>query len=260
MADRTHPRDLLDFSGKTVLVTGASRGIGRGIAERFALAGAQVLVNFRADEDRALEVVAGILSRGGQARAIQADVSSREGAEALFTQVRQVGRLDILVNNAGTYPLTDLLEMGDDDWRTVVDINLRSVYLCTQLAGRWMQDKGGGSIINIASIEGHQPAPAHSHYNAAKAAVLMYTRSAALELGRHGIRVNAVSPGLIWYDDLPKLWPDGVARYQARAPLGRTGDRQEVADVCLFLASPGASFVTGAELVVDGGVLAAPAF
>jgi NAD(P)-dependent dehydrogenase (short-subunit alcohol dehydrogenase family) len=114
--------------------------------------------------------------------------------------------------------------------------------------------------VNVASIEGLKPAPAHSHYVAAKSGVLAYTRSAALELGPHGIRVNAVSPGLIWREGIEEAWPEGVASFRSRAPLGRLGRPEEIAEACLFLASPRASFVTGANLVVDGGILTAPAF
>jgi NAD(P)-dependent dehydrogenase (short-subunit alcohol dehydrogenase family) len=114
---------------------------------------------------------------------------------------------------------------------------------------------GGGAIVNIASIEAHNPAPLHAHYNAAKAALLMHTRAAAAELGRHGIRVNCVSPGLIDREGLADAWPDGVGRYLASVPLARLGQPADVADACLFLASPAARWITGAELVVDGGVL-----
>jgi NAD(P)-dependent dehydrogenase (short-subunit alcohol dehydrogenase family) len=114
--------------------------------------------------------------------------------------------------------------------------------------------------VNVASIEGLRPAPEHSHYVAAKSGVLAYTRSAALELGPHGIRVNAVSPGLIWREGIEEAWPEGVASFRSRAPLGRLGRPEEVAEACLFLSSPRASFITGANLVVDGGILTAPAF
>ncbi|HEX9722828.1 MAG TPA: SDR family oxidoreductase, partial [Vicinamibacteria bacterium] len=117
-----------------------------------------------------------------------------------------------------------------------------------------------GAVVNVASIEGIQPAPGHSHYSAAKSGVLAYTRSAALELGPHGIRVNAVSPGLIWREGIEEAWPEGVASFRSRAPLRRIGRPEEVAEACLFLASPRASFITGANLVVDGGILTAPVF
>jgi NAD(P)-dependent dehydrogenase (short-subunit alcohol dehydrogenase family) len=170
--------------------------------------------------------------------------------------VKAFGRVDVLVNNAGTYPLASVLEMTEDEWDAMIDSNLRSVFLGTQATARQMvKQGGGGAIVNIASIEAENPAPSHSHYNAAKAGVVMHTRAAAQELGRHGIRVSAVSPGLIWREGLDKDWPDGVQRYQKAVPLGRLGRDDDVADACLFLASPAARWITGANLVVDGGVL-----
>ncbi len=245
----------LDLSGKTAIVTGASRGIGAAIAERLAQAGAFVYVGFREQADAADEVVARIQAAGGEAEARRGDVTKRVDVEAL---VSAAGEVDIVVNNAGTYPLHGLLEMTDHDFDAVVASNLRSVHLMTQVAAKVM--KPGASIVNIASIEAVAPAPAHAHYDAAKAAVVMHTRAAALELGAKGIRVNAVSPGLIWYPALPDLWPEGVKRYEEAAPLGRLGTGADVADAVLYLASPMARFVTGANLVVDGGVLATPAF
>ncbi len=141
-------------------------------------------------------------------------------------------------------------------WDAVLAATLRSVFLMTQAAARQMiAQGGGGAIVNISSIEAENPAPGHSHYNAAKGGVLMYTRAAANELGPHGIRVNAVAPGLIWTPGLETNWPEGVARFLRAAPLGRIGTPEDVADACLFLASPAARWITGASLTVDGGVL-----
>jgi NAD(P)-dependent dehydrogenase (short-subunit alcohol dehydrogenase family) len=148
------------------------------------------------------------------------------------------------------------MQMTEVEWDAVIDANLRSVAACTRAGAARMMARGrGGCIVNIASIEAENPAPLHSHYNAAKAGVIMFTRSAAAELGPHGIRVNAVSPGLIWRAGIEREWPDGVERFQAAAPLGRLGMSDDVADACLFLASPGARWITGANLVVDGGVM-----
>lgn len=240
-----------------MVVTGAGSGLGSGIATRFAEAGAAVVVNYRSSESGAQGVVHTIARIGRKAIAVQGDVSERSDVEGLIAQtVKAFGRLDVLINNAGVYPLASLLEMPEGEWDRVLDANLRSVYLCTQAVARQMIEQGrGGAIVNIASIEGENPAPRHSHYNAAKAGVLMYTRAAAQELGPHGIRVNAVSPGLIWREGLEQDWPDGVARYRRAAPLARLGRPQEVADACLFLASPAAGWITGANLVVDGGVM-----
>jgi NAD(P)-dependent dehydrogenase (short-subunit alcohol dehydrogenase family) len=146
--------------------------------------------------------------------------------------------------------------MTTEEWDRVIDNNMRTTFLCTQAAAQQMIAQGhGGAIINIASIEGESPAPMHSHYNAAKGGILMHTAAAAQELGSHTIRVNAVSPGLIWRPGLDEDWPDGVSRYQKSAPLGRLGLPSDVADACLFLASPAARWITGINLRVDGGVL-----
>jgi NAD(P)-dependent dehydrogenase (short-subunit alcohol dehydrogenase family) len=259
---RLTPQKLLDFTGRVVIVTGAGQGIGAGIAWRFAQAGAPVVVNYRTSAEGAQVVVARIEAGGGEAAAVQADVSREEGAIALIeAAVARFGRVDGLINNAGTYPLHTLLDMTAADWDAVIDANQRSAFLCTQAAARRMIEQGeGGTIVNITSIEAEHPAPAHSHYNAAKAAVAMFTRSAALELGPHGIRVNAVAPGLIWREGLDEDWPDGVARYRVAAPLGRLGTYDDVADACLFLSSPAARWITGVTLRVDGGVMASPIY
>jgi len=146
--------------------------------------------------------------------------------------------------------------MPQGDWDRVVTANLTSVHLVTQAVASRLRAAGRpGAIVNIASIEAHNVAPAHSHYAAAKAGVLMYTRAAARELGPLGIRVNSVSPGLIWRAGLDEAWPEGVTRYRAAAPLERLGQFDDVADACLFLLSPASRWITGADLVVDGGVL-----
>lgn len=256
------PQELLNFDGKVVIVSGSGSGLGRGIALRFAEAGAAVVVNYRGSAQGAREVVSQIEAAGGKASAIQADVTQRADVERLIAETADLfGRLDVLVNNAGIYPLSSVLEMDDQEWDAVLDANLRSVFLCTQIAARQMiaqktdDQAGAGAIINIASIEAENPAPMHSHYNAAKGGVLMYTRASAFELGSFGIRVNAVSPGLIWTEGIEDNWPEGVARWKKAAPLVRLGMPDDVADACLFLASPGARWITGANLRVDGGVM-----
>lgn len=251
------PNQLLDFRGKVVLVTGAGSGIGTGIALRFAQAGAAVVVHYRSSEAGAQAVAQTIQSLGGRALAVQADVRKKSEVEALIAQtVRGLGQLDVLVNNAGAQPLAPLLEMTEAQWDEVIDTNLRGVFLCTQAAAAQMIRQGeGGAIVNIATIEAENPAHWHSHYDASKAGVVMHTRTAARELGPHGIRVNAVSPGVIWSEGIEEVWPDGVSRYRKAAPLGRLGSFEDVADACLFLASPAARWITGANLVVDGGVL-----
>jgi len=255
------PRKLLDFLGRRVLVTGAGSGLGSGIALRFAEAGADVAVHYRASEEGARELAARIGKLKRKALAIQADVSrAGDVAELVEKTVKALGGLDALINNAGSYPVSPLLEMSVAEWDAVIADNLRSVHLCTQTAARCMMKNGGGAIINIASIEAANPASGHSHYNAAKAGVVMYTRTAAQELGRCGIRVNAVSPGLIWRQGIEQAWPEGVQAYLRAVPLRRLGQPDDVADACLFLASEAARWITGTNLVVDGGILSNRSF
>lgn len=249
--------NFFEFSGKVVLVTGGGSGLGSGIARRFAQAGASVAVNYHRSEDAASKTIGAIEAQGGHAVAIQADVTDPDQVKLLIARtVGEFGKLDVLVNNAGTYPLSPLLELEPDEWDQVLNANLRSTFLCTQAAARQMiAQREGGVVVNIASIEGINPAPGHSHYNAAKGGVIMATRSMANELGEHGIRVNAVSPGLIWREGIEQDWPEGVSRYRQAAPLGRLGYPAEVADACLFLASTAARWITGINLIVDGGVM-----
>jgi NAD(P)-dependent dehydrogenase (short-subunit alcohol dehydrogenase family) len=255
-------RSLLDLTGTAAIVTGSGSGLGQGIAVRLAEAGARVVVHCRSSQAGAQAIVQRIAHAGGQAAAVQADLTSAGGAERLVAEtLAAFGRLDVLVNNAGLYPIAGLVEMTEAQWDEVLNANLRSAHLCTQAAARQMiRQGGGGAIVNVTSIEAERPADAHSHYGAAKAGLEAHTRAAAAELGRYGIRVNAVAPGLIWREGIETDWPEGVARWQAAAPLRRLGMPEDVADACLFLASPAARWITGASLTVDGGVLARPPF
>ena len=252
--------ELLDLKGRAALVTGSGSGHGRAIAGRLAEAGAAVAVHYRTSEQGAHEVVATIEAADGRAVALRADLTQAREVDRLFgAAVEALGSLDILVNNAGAYPLASLVEMSEEEWEGVLDANLKSVHLCTQAAARRMAD--GGAIVNVASVEGLQPMPMHAHYDAAKAGVLMHTRAAALELGPRGIRVNAVSPGLIARPGIEGAWPEGVEAWLRAVPLGRLGTAEDVADACLFLVSDGARWISGANLVVDGGgVIARRAF
>ncbi|WP_033321463.1 SDR family NAD(P)-dependent oxidoreductase [Streptomyces yerevanensis] len=254
---------LLD--GQVALVTGASGGIGRGIALRFAEAGAAVAVHYRTDAKGAREVVGLIKDSGGSAIALHAELTVEAGCHRLVREAANWGggTLTALVDNAGVQPVQELPGMTVTDWRAVVDANLSSVFACTQAAVEVMRegngrDGSGGSITHIASIEATHPAPLHAHYSASKAAVVMHARSAALEYGPYGIRVNTVSPGLIDREGLAEAWPDGVRRWQQAVPTGRLGRPEDVGDACVFLASPMASWITGHDLVVDGGVSARP--
>lgn len=247
---------LPDLSGTVALVTGASGTVGRGVALRFAQAGAAVVVH--GNRNPADDVAARIRSDGGTALAVTADLTDeRACAELVAEAASWTGRLDALVNNAGIQPVTPLAELSATEWRTMLDTDLTSAFLCTQAAARIMRDRGG-SVSHVASIEASQPAAGHAHYSAAKAALVMHARAAALEYGRHGIRVNAVSPGLVDRPGLTEDWPAGVDRWHAAAPLTRLGTPADVGNACVFLASPMASWITGHNLTVDGGVTARP--
>ncbi|MEM7588336.1 MAG: glucose 1-dehydrogenase [Acidobacteriota bacterium] len=244
------------YSSAWCKVTGAGKGIGAGIARRFAAAGADVVVNFHTSDAGAKAVAKDVETAGRRALLAQADVTRAVDVEALLERTLEAfERLDVVINNAGIYPIAGLTEMTGDDWDRSLDANLKSVFLVTAAAARRMIAQArGGAIVNIASIEGTHPAPMHSHYATAKAGVLMHTRSAALELGAHGIRVNSVSPGLIARPDIEQEWPEGVERWRASAPLERLGEPEDVADACLFLASDAARWITGSDLRVDGGI------
>jgi 3-oxoacyl-[acyl-carrier protein] reductase len=238
---------LLDLSGRVAIVTGAGGTIGAGIARRLHEAGASVV--FHARDRTALEPLP-----DSHAVAAGGDVV-RDAQGICSAAVEAFGRLDILVNNAGIQPVAALESIGDDELAEMFRVNAGGVAAMTREAAALMGD-AGGAIVNIASIEGLQPAFDHSHYAASKAAVIMHTRAAALELGHSRIRVNCVSPGVIETAGIEQSWPEGVARWHAAAPLERLGHPSDVADAVLFLASPAARWITGANLVVDGGVLA----
>lgn len=256
MAGAPKYEDLLNLAGKVAVITGASQRIGAGIARRFAAAGARVVVHYRSNERQAGELVASLRSAGNEAVALGAELTDRDAVDALFDKVvRDMGGVDVLVNNAGTFPTGRLLDLAAEDWRDMFRANTETAFFCIQAAARRMPS--GAAIVNVASIAALSPGPAHSHYNSAKAALVMLTRSAAQELGPAGIRVNAVSPGVIGRPGIEDDWHEGVARWRARAPLERLGTPEDVADACLFLAAPASRWISGHNLVVDGGVMAA---
>lgn len=239
-----------------ILVTGASGGIGRGIAQGFAKTGAQVIIHYHSNAAAADAVATECTTLGGKAAAIQADLTRADDVAALFQNIKEkFGRLDVLVNNAGLYLASAAItEMPADEWKRMIDADLNSVFYCTQAAGKIMSAQPeGGVILNIGSVEGMFPVKGHSYYNTAKAGLIMFSRSAAQELGPKKIRVNTISPGLIWKEGLEESWPEGVKSWLRNAPLGCLGMPEDIANACLFLASPQARWITGTNLVVDGG-------
>ncbi|WP_340377806.1 SDR family oxidoreductase [Streptomyces sp. SS7] len=249
------------LAGRVALITGAGGGLGGGIARRFAQEGAAVALHCRTSTGAARALAAEIEESGGRAVVLPgADLTVEDKCRELVARAAEWGggRLDALVNNAGVQPVRALPGMPAADWRAVVDTNLTSVFAVTQAAAEVMRERGGGSVTHIASVEARLPAPGHAHYAAAKAAVVMHARAAALEYGPHGIRVNTVSPGLIDREGLAEAWPEGVRRWREAVALDRLGRPEDVGDACVFLASRLAAWITGHDLVVDGGVTARP--
>lgn len=245
--------DLLTLDGQRALVTGASGNIGRGIAHRLAEAGAEVIVHYFTDVNGAARTVDEIAAAGGIANAVQADLSSEEQAGTLLLDAG--ADISCVVNNAAAQPVSDIHDLDGVAWRAVLAANLDSAFYVTQAAAQHMREREiPGAIVNIASIEGSDPAVGHSHYATSKAGLLMLTRACALEYGKNGIRFNAVSPGLIDRDGLAESWPEGVERWLNNVPLVSLGSTVDIANAVLFLLSPASRWVSGANLVVDGGM------
>jgi 3-oxoacyl-[acyl-carrier protein] reductase len=234
------------LEGKTALVTGASRGIGRAIAQELAAAGASVVVGYRSGKDDAESLAVEI-----GARAVQADVSSAEDAARL---VEEAGDLDILVNNAGLTRDGLLARMSDDDWRTVIDTNLSSVFYTCRAVCRPMMKKRSGSIVNISSIVGVHGNWGQTNYAASKAGIIGFTKSLARELGSRGVRANVVAPGYVKTQLTDVLPEEATAAMLQATPLGRLGEPEDIAGAVRFLCSDAAAFITGEVLLVDGGM------
>ncbi len=234
------------LEGKTALVTGGSRGIGRAIALELGRAGANVVVGYRTGREEAEAVASEI---GG--RAVEADVGDPESAKAL---VEGAGDLDILVNNAGLTRDGLLARMSDEDWRTVIDTNLSSVFYTCRAAARPMMKRRGGAIVNVSSIVGVHGNSGQTNYAASKAGIIGFTKSLARELGSRSVRANVVAPGYVKTQLTDVLPDEATALMLTNTPLGRLGDPEDVAGAVRFLCSDAAAFVTGAVLLVDGGL------
>jgi 3-oxoacyl-[acyl-carrier protein] reductase len=234
------------LEGRTALVTGASRGIGRAIAVELARAGASVALSYRTGADEATE-----LAKEIDGRAIQADVSDPASAAAL---VEEAGDLDILVNNAGVTRDGLLVRMSDEDWRTVLDTNLASCFYTCRAVTRGMMKKRSGAIVNISSIVGIHGNWGQTNYAASKAGIIGFTKALARELGSRNIRANVVVPGYVKTQLTDVLPEDATNAMLQNTPLGRLGDPEDVAGAVRFLSSEDAKFITGAVLLVDGGL------
>ena len=241
---------------KTALVTGASRGIGRATALKLANAGAKVAVNFAGNRVAAEEVVAMIEAAGGQAMLVQADVGNAADVEAMVKAVvERFGRIDILVNNAGITRDNLIMRMKEEDWDAVIHTNLKGIFNCTKAVSKLMMKQRYGRIINMASVVGVMGNAGQANYAAAKAGVIGFTKSMAKELASRNITVNAVAPGYISTDMTANLPEQARLELQSQIPLQRLGNPEDVAAAVLFLVSPGADYITGQTIHVDGGMV-----
>jgi len=240
---------------RVALVTGASRGIGRAIAIALARQNAKVIINYKGNKEAAIEVQELIRQSGAETQLVQADVSSSEQVQEMMEKIlKEYGRLDILVNNAGINRDTLLMRMKEEDWAQVMQTNLTSAFYCLKAAVRPMMKQRSGKIINISSVVGLHGNVGQANYAAAKAGIIGLTKSAAKELAPRGIMVNAVAPGFIITDMTKQLPSEIQDKIISGIPLGYLGKPEDVANLVVFLAGPGADYITGQVISVDGGM------
>jgi len=247
---------MLDLTGKTALVTGGSRGIGRAIVLRLATQGADVAFSYKGNATAAAEVVAAVEGMGRRALSVQADARSQEGAEGLVKSVLEAfSKIDILVNNAGITRDNLIMRMNPDEWSEVLETNLFGAFYTIKAVTRPMLKARRGRIVNITSVSGQAGQTGQANYSSAKAGLIGLTKATARELASRGITVNAVAPGFVLTEltrDLPQNLQDEIT---ARTPLGRFGTTEEIANAVAFLASDEAGYITGQVLAVDGGLV-----
>jgi 3-oxoacyl-[acyl-carrier protein] reductase len=246
---------MFDVSGKTVLITGGSRGIGYSIAEAFVEHGANVVISSRS-EGVLNEAAQSLGGNGGQVTAIPSDVSQMDSVQELISStIDTYETLDVVINNAGITRDNLMLRMSEDDWDSVIDINLKGTFWCTKIASRQMLKQRAGTIINISSVVGVTGNPGQVNYAASKSGILGLTKSAAQELASRNITVNAIAPGYIETEMTDKLNEKQRDELTTRIPLSRIGSPADIAGLAIFLASPAASYITGQVFRVDGGMV-----
>ena len=242
------------LEGKTALVTGASRGLGRAIALKLAQEGARVALNYRSGEQQCREVADRISALGGTPLLLRGDVSIKGEARGLVASVlEQWGQLDVLVNNAGITRDRSMRKLTDDDWTEVINTNLNSVYYCTSAALKPMIERKFGRVVNISSFVGQAGNFGQANYSASKGGVIAFTKSVAIEVARHNITVNDIAPGFTETDMLAKVAPDVREQILTKIPMGRFGKPEEIASAVAFLCSEG-DYITGQQINVNGGV------
>lgn len=254
------PNSLFDLHGRTIIVTGASGNIGCAIAQMLARHGANLLLHYHRRSGTVDVLMQQADRYRGRLVSIQADLSEPAAAEAIASRaINEFGSIYGLVNNAGIQPTADFQDISAEEFDLMIRTNLTAAFSLTQSCARtWTDDQVSRSVVNIASIEGVQPAIGHSHYSISKAAITMLSKSSAIELGKLQARVNTISPGSIEYEGIRNDWPEHVKRWENAAALGCLGSPDDVASATLFLMSDASKWISGTNLVVDGGMLAGP--
>ena len=245
----------MKLDGRVALVTGAQQGIGRATAEALGHAGASVIVNFLDDHEAALQVVESIQECGSSAKAVKGDVGLRPDCEEMMAAGGLWGGVDLLINNAGIFPRRDFLDLSDEDWNRVQNVNVMGGFRCLQLMARELIAKNKpGTAVNLASVAFFRNSPKGSHYAASKGAIIGFTRSVSTELAPHGIRVNAIAPGIVdTAQPRDGMTEEQIATASQLVPLGAMAEPKEIADVAVFLSSNDSRHITGQTLQVHGG-------